>query len=141
LEYGQTHRRRNESVTVTDQFLVVDRDYARIALLHDEDLLAPETSVVMAKMGVDMLAVSADDPNPLGPALWTTRTGDYFHIVVANRQGKQGVYAGGYRANPSYVEDDDQAILSLYSGDVRDKKEPRNLDVAPLLAKCGVGNC
>jgi hypothetical protein len=139
--YARTHRRRNEPVTVANQFLIVDRDYARVALLDYEDVLAPETSVVMAKLGVDIVAVSADQPTPLGSALWITRTGDYVHIVVSNRQSKVGVYAGGYRANPAFIEDDTVGILSLNTTDVRDKKQPRNLDVTPLLRRCGTANC
>jgi predicted amidohydrolase len=139
--YYRAHRLRNEAVRATGDFIVVDRDYARIAILQGEDLVAAETSVVMAKMGVDILAVSANSGDAIMPPLWKSRTGDYLHIVVANGQGPQAIYLGGYRANPLQEEAEGLALMSLNVADVRQKKEPRHLDVTPLLTSCGAHNC
>jgi predicted amidohydrolase len=139
--YYRTHRMRNENVGVSNQFLIVDRDYGRIAVLHGQDLVAPETSVVAAKMGVDVLAVSANSADGLMSAIWRSRTGDYVHIVLANGQGPEAIYLGGYQDNPSQQEADGLALMLLDTAHVRNKKEPRNLEVAPLLAECGQSNC
>ena len=64
-------------------------------------MLAPETTLVLAKMGVDVIAVSADDSATVLGDLWKVRTGNYVHIVVANRRGQEGIFHGGYRASPS----------------------------------------
>jgi predicted amidohydrolase len=139
--YYRTHRSRNDPAAVMDRFFVIDRDYGRLALLHGEDLVAPETTVVMAKMGVDVVAVSANTADPVMPALWRSRTGDTMHIVVANGQGPEAVYVGGFIANPLQQEAEGLALLALNTAHVRNKKEPRNLDLAPLLARCGTDNC
>jgi predicted amidohydrolase len=139
--YYRTHRMRNEHATLSDRYFIIDRDYGRIAVLHGPDLAAPETSVVMAKMGVDVLAVSADSADGLMMPLWRSRTGDYLHIVLANRQGPEAIYLGGYQADPSQQEAESLALMLLNVAHVRNKKEPRNLDIAPLLRRCGTFNC
>lgn len=139
--YYRTHRMRNEAASVTDRFFIIDRDYGRVAVLHGEDLVAPETSVLMAKMGVDVLAVSANSADGIMAPLWRSRSGDYLHIVVANGQGPEAIYLGGYQANPSQQEAEGLALLLINVAHVRNKKEPRNLDIAPLLVKCGAHNC
>jgi predicted amidohydrolase len=139
--YYRTHRLRNEPIKVTNRFFIIDRDYGRVAVLHGEDLIAPETSVVMAKMGVDVLAVSANSAETIMRSLWRSRTGDYVHVVVANGQGPEAIYLGGYQANPAQEEAEGLALMLLNTAHVRNKKEPRNLDVAPLLTKCGPHNC
>jgi hypothetical protein len=113
----------------------------RIAGLHGPDLAAPETSVVMAKMGVDVLAVSAVSAEDMMTPLWRSRTGDCLHIVLADRQGSAAIYLGGYQDDPSQQEAEGLALMLLNSAHVRSKKEPRNLDLVPLLRKCGAANC
>lgn len=143
--YYRTHRGRDEHIPdakLSNDFQVVDRDYARLALIQDIDMLAPETAVVMAKLGVDVVAVNADAA--LGgvlSALWKDRTADYLHLVVANKQGPQGIYLGGYRATPSFREGPDLVIMQMSTADVRSKQEPRFLDFLPLLEPCGHDNC
>ena len=142
--YLRTHRGRNEPIPperLSSEYLVVDRPYARVALLQDRDLFAPETSVVMAKMGVDVLAVGADSAASVLSALWKSRTGDYLHIVVANKQGQQGIYLGGYISNPSYREGDPTVVFQMNTADVRNKKEPRFLDPTQLLLPCTGTTC
>ena len=139
--YYRTHRMRNERATLSDRYFIIDRDYGRIAVLHGPDLAAPETSVVMAKMGVDVLAVSADSADDIMMPLWRSRIGDYLHIVLANGRGPEAIYLGGYQDDPSQQEAEGLALMLLNVAHVRNKKEPRNLDVTPLLRKCGAANC
>lgn len=142
--YDRTHRGRTEPIPperLSDRFFVIDRPYARLALLQDKDLFAPETGVVMAKMGVDLIAVNADSSVGVLSALWQSRTGDYMHLVVANRQAPEGIYLGGYKADPSFLEAEGMVVMQMSTQDVRNKKEPRFLDFLPLLEPCGNGNC
>lgn len=142
--YRRTHRGRHEPIPpdqLSDDYLVVDRPYARVALLQDRDLFAPETSVVMAKMGVDVLAVSADSAQSVASAMWKSRSGDYLHLVVADKQTQQGIYLGGYKSNPSFMEGNPMVVMQMNTADVRSKKEPRFLDFLPLLQPCSASNC
>jgi predicted amidohydrolase len=144
--YTRTHRMRNEPIppsALGNSLWVVDRDYARVAFLQDPDLMAPETSVVLAKMGVDVAAVAAN--NGLTPAtlsaLWQSRTGNYINIVMANAQGVEGVYLGGYPPGPGFVEASGIAMTQMNTQYVRNKKEPRFLDFRPMLLPCSQANC
>lgn len=144
MTYVRTHGAVGESIPVdklANRFAVIDRDYARVALLQDMDVVAPETVLVMEKMGVDVLAVNADSPLPILPHVWSERTGDYVHVVVANRQGLEGIYLGGYQATPSHKEGQGIVVLPMDTAHVRSKKEPRFFDPSPLLKPCGPDNC
>lgn len=142
--YQRTHRGRREPIPsdeLGDDYWVVDRDYGRVALLHDRDLFAPETSLVMAKMGVDVIAVNADSAAGVLSGLWQSRTAEYLHLVVANRQGEEGIYLGGYRANPSYREAEGMVLMEIDTSHVRPKKETRFFDFHPLLQPCRISRC
>lgn len=139
--YYRTHRMRNEGITVGDNFLVIDRDYGRVGVLQGPDLIAPEASLVMEKMGVDVLAVSVNSSDPVQHDLWQSRTGDYVHIVLANAEGPEGIYFGGYQDNPSQVEQEGLALAQIDTSHVRNKKETRHLDVTSLLLRCNLGRC
>lgn len=95
-KYRRVHRAAGERLETGDSFVVVNRDYARIALLQGADIFAPESSRVLAKMGTDIIVISADDATPLMSGICRLRTGDYVHVMLANHQGTEGVYAGGY---------------------------------------------
>jgi predicted amidohydrolase len=142
--YQRTHRAPAEPIPddkLSNHYWVVDRDYARLALMQDKDMFAPETSVVMAMMGVDVVAINSDSAEKVLSALWKSRTSDFLHIIVANKQGKEGIYLGGYLADPSFKEGDGMIIMQMNTNDVRNKQEPRFLDFRPLLLPCGSGNC
>ena len=79
-------------------------------------------------MGVDVIAVTADIDLSILSAVCQIRTGDYLHIVLANRKGKEGIYAGGFQAMPGYKEDEGVVIFTLDTGHVRNKKELRRFD-------------
>jgi hypothetical protein len=109
--------------------------------MQDKDMFAPETSVVMAMMGVDVVAINSDSAEKVLSALWKSRSSNYLHLIVANKQGKEGIYLGGYLADPSFKEGDGMVIMQMNTNDVRNKQEPRFLDFRPLLLPCGRGNC
>lgn len=135
-EYKRTHRSPGENiaeVSLSNEFFVIDREYARLALLQDKDLFAPETGIVMEKMAVDVIAVNANSNKSILSSLWKTRTNDYFHLVVSNMSGKEGIYLGGYIAYPSSQEADGLVIMNINTADIRTKWEQRLVDVSPLL--------
>jgi hypothetical protein len=142
--YRRTHRRRTSTIpdsALSDRFWVVDRDYGRVAISQGVDMLVPETTLVFAKMGVDIIAVSADDDSAILDSLWRIRTGNYVHIVVANRRGREGIFLGGYRATPSQHTGEGTVVLEINTEHVREKKIPRFFDYSTLLARCGASNC
>jgi hypothetical protein len=79
-------------------------------------------------MGVDLIAVSADTENSLLSSLCRTRTADKVHMVIANRKGTEGVYAGGYIASPDHVEREGTALMDVDTKHIRNKKELRRFD-------------
>ncbi len=142
--YTRTHRRRNSPISpanLSSDYWVVDRDYARVALMQGVDMLLPETTLVLAKMGVDVIAVSANDSNAILNDLWATRTGNYVHIVVANMAGDEGVFLGGYKSNPSQKVGQGTIMLPMNTADVRPKKGPRFFDYRQIVTDCAQSNC
>eukprot|EP00727_Mastigamoeba_balamuthi_P008952 m51a1_g468 putative major vault protein (697) ;mRNA; r:181916-185425 len=76
-EFTRLHSCSNDnsgSVTLGSKFVVVNRPYARVALLHGVDFLVPE----LLKLSGSVRAHSA-----------------MLHVVVANNRGKQGIYRAG----------------------------------------------
>lgn len=135
--YQRSHQWRGEGLSnLSDEYLIVDRDYARVALLQDADMVAPETSHVMARMGVDVVAINANSDAPILSALWQSRTGDYLHIVVANHTADEGIYHGGYKTDPSFVEDEGLVLADLNTADIRAKPTARFFDYRSILAPC-----
>lgn len=137
--YVRTHRARGESIPqelLSDDYWVVDRDYGRVALMQDVDMLAPETAHVLSRMGVDVVAVNADLVSDVLSTLWQSRTGDYLHIVVANRSGVEGVYLGGYREQPSFTENEGRVLRTLDTAHVREKPQARFFDYRSILRPC-----
>jgi predicted amidohydrolase len=133
--YKRTHRGVGEKIpdsALSNEFLIIDRDYARLALLQDKDLFAPETGIVMAKMGVDVIAVNSNSSKDILTPLWQAQTANYLHLVVANLSGKEGIYLGGYKASPSYEEAEGTVIMNINTGDVRNKVEQRFIDASPM---------
>jgi predicted amidohydrolase len=142
--YRQTHRLRTDPFPASvlgDSLRVIDRDYGRVAVVQDVDLLAPETATVLAMMGVDVVAVNGSLSLSVLPPLWRSRTAEFLHLVVANSAAMQGIYQGGYRNFPSFREAPQQILWTLPTGAVRRKQEPRFLDVTPLLRSCTRTTC
>jgi hypothetical protein len=134
VKYRRIHRTPGEPVETGDRFIVLDRDYARVGLLQAQDLLAPESTLMMAKMAVDLVAVCADMPSRTTDFLWQVRTWDLLHIVMANRRGPEGIYLGGYHQGVDHSTQEGSVVMELSTADVRDKKDPpRLVDLTPLL--------
>jgi predicted amidohydrolase len=139
--YKRTHRLRNEKVIPGEHFTIVDRPYGRLSILQGSDLLAPETTMVMEKMGVDIVAVSAASADASSDVLWRTRAGDYLDLVVANSSGDEGVFLGGFPPSPTEKIGEGLVIFDTAIAHVRKKKEPRHVDTAPLLVGCAHSRC
>ena len=116
-------------------FIVINRDYARIGLLQGPDLFAPESTRVLAKMGVDVIVVSTDTESSILNSICRVRTADKVHLVIANRKGLEGVYAGGYIASPDHIEREGLALMDIDTSHIRNKKELRRFDGWDLLLK------
>ncbi|GIJ44064.1 hypothetical protein Val02_09500 [Virgisporangium aliadipatigenens] len=137
--YVRTHRARYEAIAparLSHDFWVVDRDYGRVALMQDVDMVPPETAHVLSRMGVDVVAVNADLRSDLLSRLWQSRTGEYLHIVVANKQAPEGVYLGGYQEFPSFTEQEGRVLRELDTGHVRKKPAARFFDYRAILEPC-----
>lgn len=139
--YERTHALRNEKIVLGDDFTIIDRPYGRLAMLQGIDLLAPETTMVMEKLGVDIVAVSADLSESWADTLWKTRAADYLDLVVANSRGDEGVFLGGYPPEPSETIGEGLILFDTAIAQVRKKKEPRHVDTTPLLVSCGQSIC
>ncbi|RUU02210.1 carbon-nitrogen hydrolase family protein [Mesorhizobium sp. USDA-HM6] len=139
--YVRTHLLPKERFKPGNDFLIVDRRYGRLAILQGPDLLAPETTMVMEKLGVDIVAVSADIGTPYIDEVWRTRAADYLNVVVANGSGDEGVFLGGYPPAPTESVGEGLVLMQSSTVPVRNKKEPRHVDVTPLLAACTRSKC
>lgn len=143
-DYPRTHRRRNSPIpdaALSDKYWVIDRDYARVGLSQGVDMLVPETALVLAKMGVDVVAVNADDDSKILAELWKTRTANFIHVVVANRSGSEGIFLGGYKSNPSVFVGSGSVLHEVNTEDVRSKKWPRFFDYRSIVRRCADSNC
>eukprot|EP00727_Mastigamoeba_balamuthi_P009175 m51a1_g4880 hypothetical protein (784) ;mRNA; f:25976-34952 len=140
-EYTRVHSRSNDNacgIALGSRFVVVDRPYARVALLHGVDFLVPEALQVLSRMGVDVVAVAAADDSKLLELSGSVRAHSaMLHVVVANSRGKQGVYRGDWMEQIDRVEDEHAAVMHLSSGTVRDKSGivPQNFDASVLLRR------
>lgn len=144
--YMRTHRERGESIPkseLSNEYLVVNRDYGRVALMQGTDMIPPETALVMAQMGVDVIAVNADSSNPLLGALWQDRSEDDVNVVVANKAGENGIYLGGFQDYPYYTESGGDVIRNIDTAHDRPKPYARFFDYEPLLKSCrkAADNC
>lgn len=135
IKYRRVHRSEAEKIDLGKDFVVINRDYARIGLLQGQDIFAPESTRVLAKMGVDIVVVSADTESKMLKSLGKVRTADKLHLVIANRKGIEGVYAGGYIASPDHVEHEGLALMDVDTSHIRNKKELRRLDGWDILLK------
>lgn len=133
--YKRLHRLESENIQTGDHFFVIDRDYARLALLQDKDLLISETTRVLAKMGVDLVAVSANMDDANIKTFAKVRSLDYLHIAMSNLNGSNGIYLGGFLTYPSFKEDNFMTIMQVDTTHVRKKKELKTGCDLELLLK------
>jgi hypothetical protein len=120
--YKRLHKFSDEDSEIGDHFLVVDRDYGRLAILQDIDLLVPETTKVLGKMGVDLVAVVSDEDDKLMRTLCTARSSEYLHFLMSNKRGHCGCYAGGFKSVIPFQEDKRCVLIELDIEHVREKK-------------------
>ncbi len=113
----------DEPCTLGTDFLIIDRPYGRLALATGRDILLSETTKILAKMSVDVVAVSADLDDAILKVFSRSRIADYLHLVVSNRLGTQGIYAAGYKMFPYIFEDANFVTQQLHTSDVRVKHE------------------
>ncbi len=92
-------------------------------------------------MGVDVVAVNADDDSEILVELWKTRTANFIHVVVANRSGSEGIFLGGYKSNPSVFVGSGSVLHEINTEDVRSKKWPRFFDYRSIVRRCADSNC
>eukprot|EP00727_Mastigamoeba_balamuthi_P009187 m51a1_g4891 hypothetical protein (558) ;mRNA; r:114973-117012 len=138
--YTRTHRRPTEdagSVALGSRLVVVNRPYARVALLHDVDFMVPEVLQVLSRMAVDVVAVAANDTSRLLELTGSRAHSAMMHVVVANSRGMQGVYHGDWVAYPSQLEDENAVVTTFSSSAVRNKFSviPHNFDASVLLLR------
>ena len=137
--YVRTHRAKGEGIKkseLSNDYLVVDRDYGRVALMQGTDMIPPETGLVLAQMGVDVVAVDADSSNPVLPALWEDRSADYLNVVVANKAAAEGIYLGGYQDFPPFTEGEGEVIREINTAHDRKKPYARFFDYKQILKPC-----
>ncbi len=123
--YKKLHKLSSETTKIGEHFTVVNRNYGRVAIVQDKDLWVPETSKVLEKMGVDIVAVCADEADEWMRIFCKARSLDYLHIVMANRKGVNGIYAGGFKTFPYVKEAEGVVMMELDIEHVREKKELR----------------
>ena len=68
-------------------------------------------------------------------------TGNYVHVIVANRRGQEGIFLGGYKAFPSQATGEGTLVMELDTSHVREKKFPRFFHYRSLPERCGESNC
>jgi predicted amidohydrolase len=144
--YVRTHRAKGEGIKkseLSNEYLVVDRDYGRVALMQGTDMIPPETGLVLQQMGVDVVAVDADSSNPVLPALWEDRSANYMNIVVANKAAPEGIYLGGYQDFPAFTEGEGEVIREINTAHDRKKPYARFFDYKQILKPCSkaADNC
>lgn len=121
--YKRLHKLPSEKIEVGEHFTVVDRDYGRLAIIQGKDLWVPETSRVLGKMGVDLVAVSAEEEDDLMRLFCKVRSSDSLHILMSNQTGCKGIYGGSFKMFPQFKEDDETVLMELDIQLVREKKE------------------
>jgi predicted amidohydrolase len=126
--YREIHDRIEGEATGED-FFVIDRSYGRLALLGGDDLLAPESTRVLAKLGVDLVAVSADSDVSKVSAICRVRTTDGLELIVANKSGQDGIYQNDFGLQAQqFQESAGDVVTTINTINARSKKELRRFD-------------
>ncbi|MEL7564907.1 MAG: carbon-nitrogen hydrolase family protein [Dehalobacterium sp.] len=72
------------------EFPAFDLPFARIGMLTGNDLLFPESTESLAKMGTDLVCVSSFWDHEQNKFIWEARLGEQMHLCVANQWGQVG---------------------------------------------------
>ena len=152
---------RDWAVAGDEGFSAFDLPFARIGLALGHDLMFPEASDSLAKLGADMLCVPALWTEQSSKFIWEARLGEQMHLAVANQWGELGrqhhpdgsgnliatdltatgeSLLAGYSRYPERISlqrssatGNEVNILNLATKDSREKKFLENIDYSVLL--------
>jgi len=92
-----------------DIFPTFDLPFGRIGMLLGCELLFPESTECLAKMGTDLLCVPSIWKDPKSQFIWEARVAEQMHLAIANQWGDEvDSCAAGKSAIYSYALDPDQ---------------------------------
>jgi predicted amidohydrolase len=128
-------------------FAAYDLPFARIGMLLGYDLMFPEATDSLAKLGADMLCVPALWDDAKTRFIWEARQSEQMHLAVANQWGDcDGLHALGESLLFSYsryqeritrlispATGDAVNIVRLETKDTREKRFLENIDYGVLL--------
>lgn len=149
-KYRKVHLRsfeRNWAIPGDGGFAAFDLPFARIGMLIGCDLMFPESSDSLAKLGCDMLCVPALWENAGSKFIWEARLAEQMHLVIANQWGNfRGLKALGesllcnYSRYPEKIsrlwspsEGDAISFMNFGTKDSREKRFLENVDYEALL--------
>ena len=138
---------RNWAIPGDGGFAAFDLPFARIGMLIGCDLMFPESSDSLAKLGCDMLCVPALWENAGNKFIWEARLAEQMHLVIANQWGNfKGLKALGesllcnYSRYPEKIsrfwspsEGDAINFMNFGTKDSREKRFLENVDYDVLL--------
>jgi len=148
--YRKVHLRsfeRNWALPGNGGFAAFDLPFARIGMLIGYDLMFPESSDSLAKLGCDMLCVPAIWENVGSKFVWEARLAEQMHLAIANQWGNfKSINALGesflcnYSRCPEKIsriwspfEGDAFKIMRFNTKDAREKRFLENIDYNVLL--------
>jgi predicted amidohydrolase len=134
-----------------DGFATFDLPFARIGMLLGYDLMFPEASDSLAKLGADMLCVPALWDDAKTRFIWEARQSEQMHLAVANQWGDCGsLHSAGESLLYSYSRYQERItrcsapaigeavnIVRLETKDTREKSFLENIDYGMLLDLSG----
>ncbi len=149
-KYRKVHLSSNDwrwAIPGKGGFATFDLPFARIGMLIGHDLMFPEASDSLAKLGADLLCVSALWSDDNSHFIWEARLGEQMHLAIANQWGNCGrLHALGesllcnYSRYPEKItrllspsEGDAINILKFNTRDSREKRFMENIDYGVLL--------
>ena len=138
---------RNWAIPGDSGFTAFNLPFARIGMLIGYDLMFPEASDSLAKLGCDMLCVPALWENAGSKFIWEARLAEQMHLVIANQWGNfKGLKALGesllcnYSRYPEKIsrlrspsEGDAINFMNFGTKDSREKRFLENIDYDVLL--------
>lgn len=142
-----SHRDRSWASPGEDGFATFDLPFARIGMLLGYDLMFPEASDSLAKLGADILCVPALWDNAKTRFIWQARQSEQMHLAVANQWGEcGGLHSAGESLLYSYsryqeritrlispARGDAVHVVRLDTKDTREKRFLENIDYGMLL--------
>jgi len=132
-------------------FATFDLPFARIGMLLGYDLMFPEASDSLAKLGADMLCVPALWGDARSRFIWEARQSEQMHLAVANQWGDcGGLHSAGESLLCSYSRYQERVvrrsspatgdavnIVQMDTKDTREKRFLENIDYGMLLDLSG----